>query len=80
MSGGQICRCPESKKPLLERRWRVTQYRCNHSAYNGYRYTPSAYSNIICEVTGCTGSWRTKASYADALYARGQLQQEKPNG
>lgn len=73
MSGGLICRCPESKKPLLQRRWRVTQYRCNHSAFNGYHTTPSAYSHIICEAPRCTGSWRTRAPYADALYARGEL-------
>lgn len=70
MSGGQICRCPESKKPLLERNWRVMQYRCNHSAFSGWQYTPSDYSAIICDAPQCNGCWRTKASYADALYAR----------
>jgi hypothetical protein len=71
MSGGQICRCPESKKPLLERNWRVMQYRCNHSHFNGGHYTPSDYSAIICDAPDCVGCWRTKAPYADALYARG---------
>jgi hypothetical protein len=70
MSGGQICRCPESKKPLLERKWRVTQWRCNHSAFNGYHYESSDYSALICEAPGCTGSWRTKADYADKLHHR----------
>lgn len=72
MSGGRICRCPESKKPLLERRWRVMQYRCNHSAFSGWHYTPSDYSALVCDAPGCTGCWRTKAPYADALYARDQ--------
>jgi hypothetical protein len=76
MSGGQICRCPESKKPLLERAWRVTQWRCNHSAFSGYHRTPSDYSAIICEVPGCTGGWRTKAAYADTLAMRGPLKKE----
>lgn len=73
MSGGQICRCPESKKPLLERRWRVTQWRCNHSAFNGHHKTPSDYSAIVCEAPGCVGAWRTKADYADTLHVRGKL-------
>lgn len=80
MSGGQICRCPESKKPLLERAWRVVQYRCNHSAFNGYHHTPSDYSSITCDAVHnghrCIGHWRTKAPYADRLHRRGPL----PNG
>jgi hypothetical protein len=73
VSGGQICRCPESKKPLLERNWRVTQYRCNHSWFSSGRYAASDYSAIICVMPNCNGAWRTKAPYADALYARGKL-------
>jgi hypothetical protein len=40
-------------------------YRCNYSAFNGYRYTPSDYSLVKC-VT-CNTSWRTKAAYVDSL-------------
>lgn len=74
-SGGQICRCPESKKPLLERRWRVTQHRCNHSKFNGSRWTPSAYSALVCDAPHCSGGWRTKAPYADTLAYRGPLKE-----
>jgi hypothetical protein len=65
MSGGWTCKCEESKKPLAERAWRVSQYRCNHSAFNGYKRTPSRYSAITC--LKCRAWWRTTAAYADAL-------------
>lgn len=45
--------------------WRVMQYKCNHSAFNGYRYTPSDYSSINC--TKCGACWRTKAAYVGGL-------------
>lgn len=47
--------------------WVVLQRRCNHSAFNGYRRTPSAYSDIACEADGCIARWRTKAAYVDDL-------------
>jgi hypothetical protein len=66
MSGGYKCSCEESKKPVVkERRWFVMQRECNHSAFNGYHYTPSRYSSIICVV--CIRSWRTRARYVDDL-------------
>lgn len=73
MSGGQACRCSEARAPILvptgsnerRRQWQVTQYRCNHSAFNGYHYTPSAYSSVVCRV--CGASWRTGAAYVDSL-------------
>lgn len=34
---------------------------CNYSAFNGYRYTPSDYSAVLC--TTCGASWRTKAAW-----------------
>lgn len=37
----------------------------NRSAFNSYRYTPSAWSLIQCG--RCGGSWRTRAGYVDAL-------------
>jgi hypothetical protein len=65
MSGGQTCRCPESKKPMAERRWHVYQRHCNHSAFNGYRYTRSDWSSIGC--AACHMTWRTKAAYVHRL-------------
>lgn len=64
MSGGPACRCEERQKPVRERRWRVMQRCCNHSAFSGYRETPSNYSSVTCLVCGC--SWRTKAAYVRA--------------
>jgi hypothetical protein len=62
MSGGNACRDP-AHRPL----WRVTQRHCNHSAFNGYHYTPSAWSSVVCTAPGCTGCWRTKAAYVYEL-------------
>lgn len=45
----------------------VLDFRCNHSAFNGYRWTPSDYSAIGCEA--CGSRWRTKAAYVDELPA-----------
>lgn len=45
--------------------WFVTKYKHNRSAFNGYAYTPSAYSEVQCR--GCRHSWRTKASYVEML-------------
>lgn len=61
MSGGLFCSCEERKKPVTKRRWSIMQYRENHSAFNGYRATPSDWSEIRCE--SCGGRWRTKANY-----------------
>ncbi|NIT79608.1 MAG: hypothetical protein GWN58_33160 [Anaerolineae bacterium] len=65
MSGGPVCSCPERQKPITERKWRVTQRYCNHSAFNGYHWTPSDYSEVRC--MECRMSWRTKAKYVDLL-------------
>ena len=46
-------------------RWRVIQRRCNYSAFNGYRYTPSRYSLVHCR--DCGALWRTTAKYVDQL-------------
>lgn len=75
MSGGIACNCSERYEPLTvpeasnrpPRLWRVTAYRCNHSAFNGYHKTPSRYSAIKC--LRCGAHWRTKAPYADRLPA-----------
>lgn len=65
MSGGFACKCDESKKPLGERRWFVSDRNCNHSAFNGYRRTWSDYSSIKCGT--CRACWRTKAAYVCLL-------------
>lgn len=63
MSGGKACTCPAGIK--VRRPWVVLHRRCNHSAFNGYRYTPSVYSAVSCVTCGAV--WRTKAAYVSAL-------------
>lgn len=45
--------------------WVVQQRQCNHSAFNGYHRTASAYSSVWC--TRCKRRWRTKAAYVRTL-------------
>lgn len=60
MSGGRACTtCPD------HRRHRVVTRRGNRSRFNGGRWQDSAYSEIVCTVTG--KMWRTKAAYVSAL-------------
>lgn len=40
--------------------WRMAVRKANYSAFNGYRRTPSAYSQLTC--LECRGVWRTKAA------------------
>jgi hypothetical protein len=47
--------------------WVVLQRKCNHSAFNGYHWTPSDYSSVRCGHPGCGRVWRTKAAYVDSL-------------
>ena len=60
------CRCTAGRDRST---WVVLQRRCNHSAFNGYRWTPSDYSDVQCvaEQGGCGARWRTKAAYVDQL-------------
>ena len=67
------CKCDERKKPVAERNWLIWQYRCHHSAFNGYHRTPSEYSTVSCEAPGCNAVGRTKAAYVDELYALGKI-------
>lgn len=60
MSGGDAC-----KNWYHREQWVVTQYRCNHSAFNGYHKTYSDYSEVWCTI--CPRRWRTKASYVNLL-------------
>jgi hypothetical protein len=65
MSGGTACKCGSRGA------WRIVHYRCNYSAFNGYRCTASDYSLITCE--DCGAMWRTKAAYVNELqYATGR--------
>jgi len=59
------CKCAERKKPVAKRAWRVMQRKCNHSAFNGYHWTPSDWSHVVC--LSCRASGRTKAKYVDEL-------------
>jgi hypothetical protein len=45
--------------------WAVVQRQCNFSAFNGYHYTPSAWSLVLCGT--CGRRWRTKAAYVGSL-------------
>jgi hypothetical protein len=45
--------------------WVVRVRRGNYSAFNGYRFTPSAYSLVRCPA--CPATWRTKAAYVTHL-------------
>lgn len=47
------------------RRWVVTMYRANASAFNGYHRTQSRYSEVTCR--RCGARWRTKALYVERL-------------
>lgn len=58
MSGGLSCKCDA---PILV----VTMRKANYSAFNGYHYTPSDYSQIKCRRCGAT--WRSKAKFVQRL-------------
>lgn len=45
--------------------WYVNVYQGNSSAFNGYHFTRSAYSE--CRCAACHRVWRTKAAYVDTL-------------
>lgn len=66
MSQGQFCSCGRvlrtDKEDLV-----VMALKCNHSAFNGYHYTPSDWSHVRCLRPGCYGSWRTKSNYVYEL-------------
>lgn len=48
--------------------WRVAMRNGNASAFSGYRWTPSAYSEVRCTKPGCQRPpWRTRAAYVSAL-------------
>lgn len=65
MSVSFSCHCSERKKPVGKRRWRVIQRESNHSRFSGSRFTPSAYSEVVC--LSCNAVGRTKAKYVAEL-------------
>jgi hypothetical protein len=60
MSAGIACKTPSHRTS-----WVVTQRLSNRSAFNGYRTTPSAYSEVCCG--SCGTRWRTTAAYVADL-------------
>lgn len=62
MSGGTVCHCKDKDRM---KNWVVVHYKCNHSAFNGYKRTPSDYSLLRCRV--CCSVWRTKADYVQTV-------------
>ena len=60
-----VCKCEEQGKPIEKRNWVIIDYKCNYSAFNGWKYTPSDYSSVNCGA--CGAIWRTKAKYVNRL-------------
>lgn len=58
------CQCPGKRSERMKS-WVVRVLHGNYSAFNGYRFTPSDYSEVVCRRCGCR--WRTKAAYVDEL-------------
>lgn len=83
MSGGRSCQCAERDEPLHvtgnrpARMWRVLQRLCNHSAFNGYHYTPSEWSSLLC--LRCHTVWRTKADYVTHLLDATDEDRQRPS-
>lgn len=63
MSMGNSCICKRKRGDIKD--LVCLQYKCNYSAFNGYRYTPSDYSSVHCK--RCGAVWRTKAKFVDKL-------------
>jgi hypothetical protein len=59
------CKCGERKNRAKQRAWIVIARKCNYSAFNGYRYASSEYSDVLCLSCGACG--RTKAGYVRRL-------------
>lgn len=70
MSKGTACRCRGTREEKLKN-WVIIQYKCNHSAFNGYKQTPSDYSCIRCMV--CGSVWRTKSDYVLMVKGRAEV-------
>jgi hypothetical protein len=60
MSDGYSC-----KNRAHRLAWRILDYKCNRSAFNGYNWTASDYSALVC--LSCRAVWRTKAGYVSKV-------------
>lgn len=69
-AAGCGCRC-SGLMTARKANWVIHVYRANYSAFNGYRCTPSDYSEVGC--TACGARWRTKAGYVNQLPVCGGL-------
>jgi hypothetical protein len=58
--------------------WVVLAREGNRSAFNGYHWTPSAYSAIRC--THCGRVWRTRARYVRYLPDASRPRSYQPGG
>lgn len=58
-------RCPTCHRDRVV----VVHLKCNYSAFNGYRYTPSEYSQVLC--LDCRHTWRTKSDKVYELPKQG---------
>jgi hypothetical protein len=47
--------------------WWVSMREGNRSAFSGYHWTPSAYSEVRCARPSCGRKWRTTAAYVAGL-------------
>lgn len=65
MSARIKCTC--GRKRSDHSNLKVVMYRRNYSAFNGYHFTPSDYSEVVGTRPGCHGRWRTKAAYVEGL-------------
>lgn len=64
MSAHIACRCKGKDR---RKNWAVIARHGNSSAFNGYHWTHSDYSHVICLTPGCCGSFRTKSAYVESL-------------
>lgn len=60
----QACICVGPRSVRIKN-WTVPRYKYNQSAFSGYHYTPSDYSDVHCNI--CKRTWRTKAEYVEDL-------------
>ena len=63
MSAGKVSSCPKCEKDPRDPPVMVVDRNCNYSAFNGYAWTGSDYSMVMC--LWCGSHWRTKAKYVD---------------
>lgn len=60
MSGGPACTVKGHRHVVVVRN-------ANHSAFNGYRWTWSRYSEVWCVNNPTRGPWRSAAKQVDSL-------------